>query len=132
MSLFVDTSALLALIDRDDGEHARARTALQSAVGAAEPLVTTNYVMVEATALIQRRLGLPAVKDLRARFLPILNVKWVSRDQHDRAITMVLIENRRSLSLVDCSSFVAIEDFGIERVFAFDKHFTQQGFEVIP
>ena len=58
--IFVDTSALLALLDRDDEFHARAATVIRS-LGADDALLTHEYVIVETTALAQRRLGLGAV-----------------------------------------------------------------------
>jgi predicted nucleic acid-binding protein len=60
VTLFVDTSALYALMDRDDRNHARA-TRFWSTVSVAEPLLTHNYVLVETSALVQRRLGMEAL-----------------------------------------------------------------------
>jgi predicted nucleic acid-binding protein len=36
------------------------------------------------------------------------------------------------LSLTDCVSFEVIRQHGIRRAFAFDTHFTEHGFEMIP
>ena len=44
----------------------------------------------------------------------------------------VFAANRRQLSLVDCSSFETMRRVRIEKVFTFDEHFREQGFEVIP
>ena len=38
----------------------------------------------------------------------------------------------RQLSLVDCTSFVVMRQIGIDDVFAFDRHFAEQGFTVLP
>jgi predicted nucleic acid-binding protein len=43
-----------------------------------------------------------------------------------------LLENRRNLSFVDCSSFDTIQRLIIDKVFTFDGHFAEQGFAVIP
>ncbi len=40
----------------------------------------------------------------------------------------MLAANRRQLSLVDCVSFAAMRELGIEHYFAFDQHFDEQGF----
>ena len=37
---------------------------------------------------------------------------------------------RRKLSFIDCVSFVAMRHYKVEKVFGFDKHFVEQGFEV--
>ena len=44
----------------------------------------------------------------------------------------MLTANRRQLSLVDCINFEIIRQNHIERVFALDPHFVEQGFSVIP
>ncbi len=40
----------------------------------------------------------------------------------------LLAANRRQLSLVDCVSFVVCRQRQLEQVFAFDTHFSEQGF----
>lgn len=58
--VFVDTSALFALVDRDDEFHGPARSFFPEL--ATRTLVTHNYVVVEMIALVQARLGLAAAR----------------------------------------------------------------------
>ncbi|RME55690.1 MAG: VapC toxin family PIN domain ribonuclease, partial [Caldilineae bacterium] len=44
---------------------------------------------------------------------------------------MVVGANRRGLSLVDCTSFVVMQQLGIDTAFAFDNHFKEQGFTLL-
>jgi predicted nucleic acid-binding protein len=44
---------------------------------------------------------------------------------------MVQAANRRSLSLVDCVSFVVMRQLAIRDAFAFDRHFEEQGFTLV-
>jgi predicted nucleic acid-binding protein len=44
----------------------------------------------------------------------------------------LLAANRRSLSLVDCTSFEVMRQAGLDTVFTFDLHFREMGFKVIP
>ena len=37
----------------------------------------------------------------------------------------------RKLSFVDCVSFVTMRHYKVEKVFGFDKHFEEQGFEIV-
>lgn len=62
MSTFVDTSALLAVLDASDVAHKVADRIWRRLIESDERLVSTNYVLVETFALVQRRLGLPAVR----------------------------------------------------------------------
>ena len=132
MSTFVDTSALLAVLDADDTHHARAERAWRDLVTGDEPLLTTSYVLVEAFALAQARLGVAAAQLLNDDVVPVLTVTWVDESLHRAAMTALLTARRRDLSLVDCVSFETMRRAGTSRAFAFDRHFRQQGFELVP
>jgi predicted nucleic acid-binding protein len=128
MTAFVDTSALLALLDAADEHHGAAvktwtRLATQSA-----KLATTNYVIVETTAIVQHRLGMEAVRALVRDILPLIEVSYVDADTHNAATTALLAAGRRHLSLVDCTSFETMRRGRVETAFAFDRHFGEQGF----
>ncbi len=128
MTVFVDTSALLAVLDANDGHHAHARAAWTRLIEDTERLATSNYVLVETYALVRSRLGMPALRALVEDVVPVLDVLWLDGDFHARASASLLAAGRRRLSLVDCASFVLMRQHGIQRVFAFDRHFTEQGF----
>ncbi len=132
MSVFVDISALFAVLDADDQNHERARQSWVDLVTQEVDLVCTNYVLVETFALVQRRLGLDAVRVLREDIVPVLRVEWVDERGHHAGVTALLIAARRQLSLVDCASFDTMRRLGIKAAFTFDRHFSEQGFERIP
>ena len=131
MTTFLDTSALLALLDEDDLNHSRADDAWRQLLGSDEPLVSTNYIVVESLALVQRRLGMEAVKALESDLLPLLELAWIDEATHRSALRAFLTVSRRQLSFVDCSSFEVMRKRGLSRAFAFDRHFSEQGFELI-
>ena len=97
-----------------------------------EPLLTHNYVVLETTALTQRRLGGAAVRALHEDLLPLVDVVWVDEDLHRAAVTALLAGIRRRVSLVDWVSFELMRRRGIETAFAFDRDFGVQGFETVP
>jgi predicted nucleic acid-binding protein len=132
MSTFVDTSVFLAALGKDDINNILAAETLAELVENGEQLITTNYILVESYALIQRRMGMNAVRDFQDLILPSLTLVWISAEEHQHSLISFLSENRRNLSFVDCSSFHTIQRIGIDRVFTFDSHFREQGFEVIP
>ena len=131
MSAFVDTSALVAILNSRDPNAAPARAIWERLLRNATPLDASNYIVVEATALVQHRLGMSAVRTLHDDVLPLITVHWVSEAIHASALIELLDANRRRLSLVDCVSFVVMRQLGIEDAFAFDQHFTEQGFNVL-
>jgi len=132
MEIFIDTSALYAFISEDDRNHELGRQIWASLLTSEDKLLTNSYVLVESITLIQQRLGMKYVRAFLPQFTPILQVDWLGREQHSYAVEQLLTANRRQLSLVDCSSFETMRRLGIQKVFSFDEHFREQGFEVIP
>ena len=130
MRVFVDTSALYAVLDRDDANHTFAAAEWRRLVDGETTLVVSNYVIVETTALVQHRLGMQAVRALVDSMESVLVVEWVTRDDHSSAQSAVITANRRKLSLIDCTSFVIMRRLGLRQVFTFDAHFAEQGFDV--
>lgn len=132
MSVFVDTSAFYAVLDRDDAFHGVARETWTRLLGDDERLVTNNYVVLECYALIQNRLGMEALRAFSDDVLPVIRVLWVSEEEHHGAAQAVLAAGRRDLSLVDCTSFLIMRAAAIRTAFAFDRHFAEQGFQTCP
>lgn len=132
--IFIDTSGFYALLDRNDRAHGPARAAWTGLLSPTKPeaLITSNYVLVESFALIQARLGLNAVKTLHDDILPVVAREWVTEIDHAAAVNAVLTAGRRRLSLVDCSSFQLMRRLGIQGAFAIDRHFAEQGIELLP
>jgi predicted nucleic acid-binding protein len=95
-------------------------------------LLTTSYVLVESSALLQRRFGLPALRALHEDVVPLLSVEWISEPIHAAGLSAVLAAARKKLSLVDCVSFQIMRQRGVRTAFCFDGHFREQGFEILP
>ena len=131
VSVFVDTSALLALLDADEARHEEARAIWQRLLGADVPIATTSYVLVETYALAQRRLGNSAVRVLADDLLAVVDIEWIGRDVHERAASAVIAANRRDLSLVDAVSFEVMRQRSLNEAFAFDRHFAEAGFSLV-
>ncbi|MGQ9804371.1 MAG: type II toxin-antitoxin system VapC family toxin [Anaerolineae bacterium] len=131
MTIFVDTSAFLAVIDRDDRFHPQAREVWEEWLSRGAILITSNYVVLETTALLQNRIGMKAVGLFHTDVLPVIQQEWIEPDLHHRAVAALLAARRRDLSLVDCTSFELMRHLGIRVAFTFDRHFAEQGFEVL-
>ena len=93
---------------------------------------TSNYVVLESHSLLQKRLGLEAVRVLHRSILPLLNIHWIDPVRHEQGITALFTANRRDLSLVDCTSFIVMYELGLNVAFTFDAHFADQGFSRLP
>jgi predicted nucleic acid-binding protein len=130
--IFVDTSALFALVNAVDGDNLSSQSIWKELLQDRHELWTNNYIIVECISLLQRRLGPEFVRLLESEILPVLEVEWLDKEHHALAVAEVLQSNRRNLSLVDCSAFETMRRLEIETAFTFDDHFRAEGFKTIP
>ena len=132
MTVFVDTSALVAFLDADQSRHTDTVEALNRAIDDHDTLVTSNYVLVEVFALVQRRLGIDALRALAGDLLPLMEPLWVDQEVHAAATAALFTAGRRRLSLIDCTSFELMRRHGITHALSLDADFARQGFRLLP
>ena len=131
MIVFADTSALYALMVRDDRMHVRAKKCFSHFAEHAVQLISSSFVLVETIALLQRRIGLDAVQDFHVRIVPLLDVLWVNAEWYARAFQRLSSQGKRDLSLVDCLSFEIMEARAVSLAYAYDQHFEENGFTLV-
>ncbi len=103
-SIFVDTSALLPLLDRDDQDHDYLVNAVGTLSISQTALVTSSYVLVEAGSLVRSRLGVSAFRRLGEIMERGVEIVWVDEELHRRAWKEASAGGKRAPSLVDWES----------------------------
>ena len=127
--VLVDTSAVYALVDRSDSNHAAARAILASLrKRRGEPLLT-NFIVAEAHALLLSRLGAGIAREwlTRSRW----PVERVNEDDEVRARSVIVQYTDKTFSYTDAASFAVMERRGLRTAFAFDPRFRQYGFALL-
>jgi uncharacterized protein len=132
MNVFIDTSALLAILNETDQYHQPAKQAWIELLSSDSIIFSSNYVIVETTALLQHRFGIEALRLFENDVQPVIKLIWVDEQVHKLGMGILLAANRRNLSLVDCTSFEIIRQANLVNVFSFDPHFSEQGFTMMP
>lgn len=127
--IFLDTSAIYALADRADLRHEHAKDRFQALLAIGEGILTHNYVVVEAIALIQSRLSVAAALKL-AHDCRAFDVEWVDEATHDEAVRRLGRVGRRQISFVDQVSFLVMRRRGVRTALAFDPDFEEEGFQL--
>ena len=119
---FVDSSAIVALVDRDDATHSAAVEAYHSLCSSGYRLFTTDHVIVEAYDLLQTGVGGSVAREwLQSHRLPVY-----STTDEDLAAARELMLSRNDvaeLSLTDAISLAVMERLGVNDAFAVDPAF---------
>lgn len=133
-SLFVDTSAWVAVTDSSDQFHTTAAIFYRQAFAQYRTLVTTSLVLAETYALLRRGLATGQVLHwLDSVFAsPRIEVAHSSRGLIDRARSLLAQYEDQVFSLTDAVSFTVMRDHDIREAFAFDQHFRTAGFVLVP
>jgi len=128
--VFVDTSALVALLDRADPRHAEVGETFRGFVDA--ELVSHGYVVAETLAVTRRRLGVEATVALIDDLLPAIEVLHVAPTEHATALARYRASLPSAVSFVDLVSFGVIEREGIGTAFVLDADFVATGVDMHP
>ncbi|MEX2106625.1 MAG: PIN domain-containing protein [Solirubrobacterales bacterium] len=133
-SVFVDTSAFVALRNASEAEHERARAALSELVSDGAALFTSNYVFAETYTALMVRVGRSEAIEWGRRFRASEAIELVRLDEHVESDAWEILERHgdKRWSYVDATSFALIERDDGGEAFAFDSHFSQRGLRVLP
>jgi len=127
--LLVDTSAVYALIDRDDTYHRKAVSLLRSLPRRGLNPLLTNFIVAESHALLLSRLGAEVARDWLLR--QIWPVERVTPQDEGKAREIIQKYIDKTFSYTDATSFAAMERLGIKEALAFDPHFRQYGLKLL-
>jgi predicted nucleic acid-binding protein len=123
---FVDSSAIVAMVNRGDPTHAQAVAAYHELIDGGYHLFTTDYVIAETLQLLEFGFGADVARQwLRDQRLPIYHA-----DEQDvrRAIAHIAAARPGTrISLTDAISSVVMERLGVSDAFAVDPDFLGDG-----
>lgn len=130
--LFADTSGWGNLFDQSEAHHANATSILRRVQEHNLRFVTTSYVIVELVSLLISPFRTPhptivtIIEELQvSKYAEII---YIDPALHDRAWHLFVARPDKLWSLVDCSSFVVMQERGISEALTTDHHFEQAGF----
>ena len=132
--IFVDSSAWIALTDRNDSRHKEAASAYPSILRNYRTLVTSNLVVAESYVVLLKEIGHATAID----FLKLLNASprilktWSNEATETEAESMLSKYSDHAFSYTDAVSFALMKKLKIRKAFSFDKHFVIAGFANTP
>ena len=130
--LFIDTSGWANLIDISQPFHSLSAKIYQNARSQKHKIITTSYIVTELVALLSSPLRIPRPKAIAfiqsLRTSPYVDVMHISKEIDTKAWELLINRQDKEWSLVDCSSFIVMQDRKITESLTNDHHFEQAGF----
>jgi predicted nucleic acid-binding protein len=131
-ALFVDTSGWANYLIKTEPFYTETSQLFNQCFKNKTELVTSNYVLAELIALLHSPLRISKSQQIKIMDA-IKTVSWVSVIHIDQATEQRAYQFWKSRpdknwSLVDCSSFVLMQDEVITKAITSDHHFEQAGF----
>jgi len=132
MKLFVDTSAWLALHDKNDQFHKQAVEKNFTIKKGRIELITSEYVLDESITLIRFRVSHEASVIFGESLFhsSIITIAYINTIERQKAWDFFKKYKDKEFSFTDCTSFIIMKTLNIKRAFTFDNHFNQIGFEL--
>jgi predicted nucleic acid-binding protein len=128
--VFLDTNGWIALLNASDSLHAAAALAWTRLLDRGGRVVLTDWIVAETGNGLARsgaRSRFAAAVEL-IRSSSRADLVRVSPALFDRALELYTRSFDKAWGLVDCASFLVMEDQGIPQAFTNDRHFEQAGF----
>ena len=134
MNIFIDTSAYIALMNKNDQYHNSAKTYYKKQLKSGLRLMTTNFVICETLNFLRAKSDLNiAVKFWEnIKKSKIVEEIHVTTDTENNAFELFKKYSDKDFSFTDCTSFVVMKQYNLTTSFTFDEHFRQIGFLVVP
>lgn len=131
--IFIDTSFIIGLYNRDDNAHQRCMEVSIYTKKAAR-LITTDAVLMELgntfSVVHKRQKGARIIREfLKMKRMEIINL---TPEYFEDALKLYEERPDKEWGMVDCFSFVVMNKFSVETAFTLDKYFRQAGFNVLP
>jgi predicted nucleic acid-binding protein len=131
--VFVDTSGLYALVEKNDAHHRAARRVVEKLLHGGRKLVLTDYIIDETTTLANACSG----KHVAMRVLDLveqsegIRIEWVGSLRFEATTTFFRKHADHGYSFADCTSFIVMNELELTQAMTTDKHFPQAGFEAL-
>ncbi|MFM6455672.1 MAG: type II toxin-antitoxin system VapC family toxin [Planktothrix sp.] len=128
--IFIDTVAWIALLNSRDNLHQKARLIMDDLIENKNPVVTTEFVLMEVADAISAPRLRPKTIDFidNILLLPILLVIPASQDLWKAGWQLYKQRSDKEWGLTDCTSFIVMKQENIKIAFTADRHFEQAGF----
>ena len=131
--IFLDTGYVIALSVESDEHHNRAEELAEQLEAEATRLVTTRAILLEIGNALSKERYRQATVELLDSLEQDPSVEIIPLSEELFAQAFELFRNRpdKEWGLVDCVSFIVMQENGLTEALTPDKHYEQAGFHAL-
>jgi hypothetical protein len=131
--VFLDTAFPIALANKKDRYHQKAISLSEQIESSNSDIITSRAIFIEIgntlAKLRVRRIAIDILSFLEAK--PKLEIVPLSEDLYSKAFNLFKERQDKEWGLIDCISFVVMQEQGVKDALTPDIHFKQAGFNAL-
>lgn len=130
MTTFIDTNFITALVNERDELHAKALELSELFEG--QKFLLTDAVLLESGNALAKRYRTEVI-DIIDQFQNSADVEIIRLDPEifEAGFNLFKQHKDKTWGLVDCISFVVMNERGVTEALTYDQHFVQAGFRAL-
>jgi predicted nucleic acid-binding protein len=130
--VFIDTSGWAELFIATESYHQQAKEWFTKTRKQNIELVTSNYVVAELVALLNSPLRVPRYQLFQyvdaVKTASYVDIIYIDTARETAAWSLLKSRSDKTWSLVDATSFIIMQQLGLQEALTTDHHFEQAGF----
>ena len=128
--IFIDALFVIALINERDQYHQLASELADQYEG--HPLLVTDAVLLEIGNGLARNYRQEAVEVIEEFFASDeVEIVRLTPQLFEQALALYKTHHDKEWGLIDCVSFVVMQEAGVTAALTLDRHFVQAGFQTL-
>lgn len=129
-NIFIDTDAFVALIDKNDPNHGKAREINAYLEESKAIVYTSNFVFGEAVTVISQNVSHDMATVFGNKIVQSeINLIDANRQHRLNAFDRFTSAKSKNVRFTDYINMVLMDELNIKHIFSFDKHYKQEGYK---
>lgn len=125
--VFIDTNVFVALRDKSDSTHDRAKLVLDRLTKSGTTFFTSSEVIGETLTVISRKLGKKHAVEFLLEVGDMVKEIFVDENLHKISRSFFNEVKSKNVSFVDCSNVIVMKNNRIKAILSFDEDFKKLG-----
>lgn len=128
-NIFIDTDAFVALTDKNDPNHEKARKINVYLEETKASVYTSNFVFGEAVTVISQNVNHDMASVFGNKIAQSeINIIDANRQHSRNAFDRFTSAQSKNVRFTDYINMVLMDELNIKHIFSFDKHYKQEGY----